>query len=94
MRIKGFALAKPKPKEDPYEVLKQEFIHEAKVVSKIKGVFFGDYSYNAQNHDAVQENMNAFSIRRVYFTFENSISKDIKTRFRLESKHDLLTRRQ
>ena len=61
---------------------------QAQVVSKIKGVFYGDYTYNAQNHDTAQEDINAFSIRRVYFTFENNISKNIKTRFRLESAHD------
>ncbi|MBN2102953.1 hypothetical protein JW835_02830 [bacterium] len=60
---------------------------QAETVSKIKGVFYGDYYYNAQNHDVAQKDLNAFSIRRVYFTFENNLTKDIKTRFRLESSH-------
>ena len=38
VKTDGFALAKPKPKEDPCDVLKQEFIHEAKVFSKITGI--------------------------------------------------------
>ena len=59
----------------------------AQVESKIDGVFYGDYYFNVKNHDADQEDLNAFSIRRVYFTFESTISKDIKTRFRLESAH-------
>ena len=59
----------------------------AQVESKIDGVFYGDYYFNVKNHDADQEELNAFSIRRVYFTFESTISKDIKTRFRLESAH-------
>ncbi len=36
---KGFAIAKPKPKEDPCDVMKQELIHELTVFSKIS-VFF------------------------------------------------------
>lgn len=59
----------------------------AQTVSKIKGVFFGDYYYNARHHVAEQKDLNAFSIRRIYFTFENNLTKDIKTRFRLESSH-------
>ena len=39
VKTKGFALGKPKPIEDRYEVVKQEFIHELKVFSKISGIF-------------------------------------------------------
>ena len=60
---------------------------DAQVVSKINGVFFGDYYYNLQNHAEDQKYVNAFSIRRVYFTFENNLTENIKTRFRLESEH-------
>ncbi|MBN1782889.1 hypothetical protein JW948_17270 [bacterium] len=57
----------------------------AQVVSKIDGLFFGDYYFNAQNHADSQESLNAFTIRRIYFTFENNLTENIKTRFRLES---------
>jgi hypothetical protein len=59
----------------------------AQVTSKIDGVFFGDYYYNLQNHAEDQKYVNAFSIRRIYFTFENNLTENIKTRFRLESEH-------
>ena len=57
----------------------------AQVVSKFSGVFFGDYYYNVQNHTEDLKYENAFSIRRIYFTFENNLTENIKTRFRLES---------
>ncbi len=59
----------------------------SQVVSKINGVFFGDYYYNADSHSEDMESLNAFSIRRIYFTFENNLTENIKTRFRLESEH-------
>lgn len=57
------------------------------VVSKIKGVMFADYYHTIGHHDAATEGLNAFNIRRVYFTFENNITPNIKVRFRLESAH-------
>ena len=39
IETKGFALGEPKPIEDRYEVIKQELISEAKVLSKISGIF-------------------------------------------------------
>ena len=59
----------------------------AQVISKFNGVFFGDYYYNVQNHVEDLKYENAFSIRRIYFTFENNLTENIKTRFRLESEH-------
>ena len=59
----------------------------AQTTSKFKGVVFSDYSYNLENHDEAAEDLNAFSIRRVYLTFESSLAKNIKMRFRLESVH-------
>lgn len=53
--------------------------------SKIKGDMFGDYLYNVANHDESKENFNEFQFRRIYFTFENNLSEDIKVRLRLES---------
>ena len=55
--------------------------------TKIKGVTFVDYYYNLKNHESSEQDRNAFSIRRVYFTFENNITTDIKIRFRIESAH-------
>lgn len=60
---------------------------QGQTTSKIKGVVFADYNYLAGNHDEAKEGLNDFSIRRVYLTFENTLAKDIKMRFRLESAH-------
>ncbi|MBN1996865.1 hypothetical protein JW935_04875 [candidate division KSB1 bacterium] len=60
----------------------------AEVTSKISGVAYGDYYYNLQNHDNQNKDRNAFEFRRLYFTFENNLSADIKIRFRLEAKHE------
>ena len=46
---------------------------------------FGDYYYNVDNHKSGSKDQNAFQFRRIYFTFENNITKNIKIRFRLES---------
>jgi len=56
-------------------------------LSRINGVVFLDYYNNLSHHDAAQKNISAFQYRRIYFTFENNITKDIKFRFRLESAH-------
>ena len=60
----------------------------AQTTSVINGYFFGDYYYNLTNHDASEKDRNAFQFRRIYFTFENNITEDIKIRFRIESAHD------
>jgi len=60
----------------------------AQIVTRVKGVVFADYYYNIDNHDAVKKDQNAFCIRRIYFTFENNLTANIKMRFRLESAHD------
>jgi hypothetical protein len=57
-------------------------------VSKIDGLVFADYYYNMSNSVAAEKNRNAFQYRRIYFTFENNITADIKVRFRLESESD------
>ncbi len=61
---------------------------DAQSVSKIDGLVYADYYYNFQNNVAAEQDRNAFAFRRIYFTFENNISKDFKVRFRLESDHD------
>jgi hypothetical protein len=57
----------------------------AQTTSKIDGVLYADYFYNMQNSVAAEKNKNAFQFRRIYFTYENNITMDIKIRFRLES---------
>ncbi|MBN1896000.1 hypothetical protein JW906_16055 [bacterium] len=56
-------------------------------VSKIDGVVFSDYYYNLQNSVKSEKDRNAFQFRRIYFTFENNITENLKVRFRLESEH-------
>lgn len=55
--------------------------------SKLNGVFFADYYYNLQNSDEKAIDQNAFTFRRIYFTFDNSFTENITVRFRLESEH-------
>lgn len=59
----------------------------AQSVSTIKGLVFADYYYAVKNHDTSMKNQNAFQFRRIYFTFENNITENVKIRFRIESKH-------
>lgn len=61
------------------------FSLHAQTTSKIDGVFYTDYFYNMQNNIVAEKNKNAFQFRRVYFTYENNITADVKIRFRLES---------
>jgi len=65
---------------------------------KFSGYMFGDYFYNvardttfkganAPKNAAVggQKDLQAFQLRRIYFTYDNDISESFTTRFRLES---------
>ena len=68
---------------------------------KFSGYMFGDYYYNVArdssfNHTAPSavassssapgaKSMQAFQIRRIYFAYDNDISEQFATRFRLES---------
>jgi len=56
--------------------------------ASIKGKVFGDYFYNLQDHSKASEDQNGFLFRRLYFTFENQLTDNIKMRFRLEAKHE------
>jgi hypothetical protein len=56
----------------------------AQVTSSFSGVFFSDYYYNIDNSVPAEKDRNAFTFRRIYFTFDNTITADIKIRFRLE----------
>jgi hypothetical protein len=51
---------------------------------KISGYMFGDYYYVAKNHDSEIEGKNGFWFRRIYFTYDQSLSEEFSIRFRLE----------
>jgi hypothetical protein len=57
----------------------------AQVTSSFSGVFFTDYYYKIDNSVPAEKDRNAFTFRRIYFTFDNTITPDIKIRFRIES---------
>ncbi|HMU43629.1 MAG TPA: hypothetical protein PKA80_10030 [Ignavibacteriaceae bacterium] len=62
---------------------------------KISGYMFGDYFYNAVRDTGLstlsnvanggKQDLNGFQLRRVYFTYDNEISENFATRFRLEA---------
>ena len=60
----------------------------AQIESSISGLVFADYYYTYRYHDSAVQGRNAFNFRRIYFTFESTINKNIKIRFRLESAHE------
>jgi hypothetical protein len=60
----------------------------SQTTSNISGVVFADYYYNSKNSIAIEKDRNAFTFRRLYFTFENNITPDIKIRFRIDSEND------
>jgi len=51
---------------------------------KFSGLMFGDYYYALAHHDATVENNNGFWLRRIYFTYDNTLTDKIAMRFRLE----------
>ena len=58
------------------------------IATRFDGLVFADYYYISSSHDAVLNDQNAFSFRRIYFTFENNLTQKIKIRFRIESAHE------
>lgn len=50
---------------------------------KFSGQMFGDYYYVVSQHDAAIEKANGFWLRRIYFTFDNTLTEKIAMRFRL-----------
>ncbi len=62
-------------------------ILSAQIESKIDGLVYSDYYYQFKNSVAAEQDRNAFQFRRIYFTFENNVTQNIKVRFRLESEH-------
>lgn len=55
-----------------------------KAEGKFSGLMFGDYYYALKNHDAAVKNNNGFWFRRIYFTYDNTLTDKIAMRFRLE----------
>lgn len=51
---------------------------------KISGLVYGDYYYVAANHRDELEGQNGFWLRRIYFTYEHTLSKAFSMRLRLE----------
>jgi hypothetical protein len=51
---------------------------------KFSGLMFGDYYYAFKNHDATVKDNNGFWFRRIYFTYDNTLTDKIAMRFRLE----------
>lgn len=51
---------------------------------KLSGYMFGDYHYVATNHDSAYEGQNGFWLRRIYFTYDHTISEEFSVRLRME----------
>ncbi|MCX6556868.1 MAG: hypothetical protein NTW95_05465 [Candidatus Aminicenantes bacterium] len=51
---------------------------------KLSGLMFGDYYYVLKNHDAAVKDNNGFWFRRIYFTYDGTLTDKISMRFRLE----------
>ncbi|HSD64208.1 MAG TPA: hypothetical protein VLB50_10435 [Ignavibacteriaceae bacterium] len=58
---------------------------------KFSGLMFGDYFYNAANHDSSQKDLNGFQFRRIYITTDYTISDNFSSRFRLEADQGEIT---
>ena len=52
---------------------------------KFSGLMFGDYYYFKSDNAAAFDTQQGFWFRRIYFTYERTISPTITTRFRLEA---------
>lgn len=51
---------------------------------EISGLVFGDYYWIASDHNSNIEGNNGFWIRRIYFTYDQKLSKSFSARLRLE----------
>ena len=52
---------------------------------KFSGLMIGDYFYTLTHHDEAVEGNNGFWLRRVYFTYDNTLNTKFSLRFRLET---------
>lgn len=51
---------------------------------RLTGYMFGDFYWVANHHDPSLEGHNGFWFRRIYFTYDHTLSPAFSTRFRLE----------
>jgi hypothetical protein len=51
---------------------------------KFSGLMYGDYYYVFAHHDGAIKDNNGFWFRRIYFTYDNTLSDKIAMRFRLQ----------
>jgi hypothetical protein len=51
---------------------------------RLSGCMFGDFFWVAGHHDPAIEGQNGFWFRRIYFTYDHTLSPAFSTRFRLE----------
>ena len=58
---------------------------------KFSGLMFGDYFYNAANHDTTKKDLNGFQFRRIYITADYDVSDNFSSRFRLEADQGEIT---
>jgi hypothetical protein len=73
----------------------EEETWQEKLAYKLGGYMFGDYFYHVQRDALIttlpnvalpgEEDFNAFQFRRIYFTYDDTISDDFVTRLRLEA---------
>lgn len=70
--------APPAPPEPPKSA-------EAPPAFKISGLVYGDYYYVAASHRPELEDQSGFWIRRVYLTYDHTLSKEFSLRARLEA---------
>ena len=83
LAIPASALAQAPPPPAPVAPPKAE---ETPVPAfKISGLMFGDYYDVAQDHRDDLEGQNGFWIRRLYFTYDHTLSKSFSLRVRLEA---------
>lgn len=84
LALPGTALAQaPPPPPQPAPAAKAE---EAPAPAfKISGLVFGDYYYVAQSHRDDLVGQNGFWIRRLYLTYDHTLSKAFSVRVRLEA---------
>jgi hypothetical protein len=74
----------PPPAPAPQPAQAQAAEAEEAPAFRISGLVYGDYYYVAGNHRDELEGQNGFWLRRVYFTYDHTLSKAFSLRVRLE----------
>ncbi len=76
--IAGPAIAQTNPPPSPSEKT------EEAPPFRISGLVYADYYYVAENHRDELEGQNGFWIRRLYFTYDHTLTQSLSLRVRLE----------